>query len=347
MTVARGQPALPADVSLAAGSNRRPGAPSICVRRIGATGLKNREACGWRRRVKVDAFLDEVCYDTRKLIVRHVIRPTDMSILDEPKIDCHVHVIDPVNFPYRQDVAYKPAGQEIGSTAQFRHVMDCYNVKHALLVQPNSGYGSDNSCMLDAIETGEGRFKGVAIIDLDADIATLKRYKARGIIGAAINPTFHGNHHYRHASGLMRRLADLDMYFNLQVENEQFLMYAPWIEENPGQGPDRPPRTADPSGRPQPASLCGHSAPCGNRSRERQVVRLPEICPFVLSVRGLLAVCARAGRCLHARSLRLVVGLALSARAGTAGLWTTGPPGRPAFSGCRRPAQAFLGHAKP
>ena len=156
-----------------------------------------------------------------------------MSILDEPKIDCHVHVIDPVNFPYRQDVAYKPAGQEIGSTAQFRHVMDCYNVKHALLVQPNSGYGSDNSCMLDAIETGEGRFKGVAIIDLDADIATLKRYKARGIIGAAINPTFHGNHHYRHASGLMRRLADLDMYFNLQVENEQFLMYAPWIEEIP------------------------------------------------------------------------------------------------------------------
>ena len=233
MTVARGQPALPADVSLAAGSNRRPGAPSICVRRIGATGLKNREACGWHRRVKVDAFLDEVCYDTRKLIVRHVIRPTDMSILDEPKIDCHVHVIDPVNFPYRQDVAYKPAGQEIGSTAQFRHVMDCYNVKHALLVQPNSGYGSDNSCMLDAIETGEGRFKGVAIIDLDADIATLKRYKARGIIGAAINPTFHGNHHYRHASGLMRRLADLDMYFNLQVENEQFLMYAPWIEEIP------------------------------------------------------------------------------------------------------------------
>jgi predicted TIM-barrel fold metal-dependent hydrolase len=31
----------------------------------------------------------------------------------------------------------------------------------------------------------------------------------------------------------MRRLADLDMYFNLQVENEQFLMYAPWIEEIP------------------------------------------------------------------------------------------------------------------
>ena len=207
-----------------------------------------------------------------------------MSIFAEPKIDCHVHVIDPANFPYRNDVAYKPAGQEIGTTAQFRHVMDCYNVKHALLVQPNSGYGSDNSCMLDAIEKGEGRFKGIAIIDLDADSATLKQFKTRGIIGAAINPTFHGNDYYRHASSLMKRLADLDMFFNLQVENDQFLMYAPWIEEIP-KGPDRSCRTADPSGWSRSTSLCVHSAPCRNRPRERQVVRLPEICSVSLSVR--------------------------------------------------------------
>src|SRR4029077_12946363 len=116
-----------------------------------------------------------------------------MSIFAEPKIDCPVPVIDPSYFPYRINVPYKPAGQEIGTTAQFRHVMDCYNVKYALLVQPNSGYGGDNSCMLDAIEKGQGRFKGIAIIDLDADIATLKKFKARGVIGAAINPTFHGN----------------------------------------------------------------------------------------------------------------------------------------------------------
>ena len=156
-----------------------------------------------------------------------------MHIFDEPKIDCHAHVIDPAHFPYKKDVAYKPAGQEIGTTAQFCHVMKCYGVKHALLVQPNSGYESDNSCMLDAIAKGEGRFKGIAIVDLDADIATLKKLKAKGIVGAAINPTFHGNDYYRHGDGLMRRLADLDMFFNLQVENDQFLMYAPWIEKMP------------------------------------------------------------------------------------------------------------------
>jgi len=156
-----------------------------------------------------------------------------MHIFDEPKIDCHVHVIDPANFPYGEDAAYKPAGQEIGTTAQLRQVMTCYGVKHALLVQPNSGYGRNNSCMLDAIAKDKGRFKGIAIIDLDADIATLREFQAQGIVGAAINPTFHGNDYYKHANGLMKRLADLDMFFNLQVENDQFLMYAPWIERIP------------------------------------------------------------------------------------------------------------------
>ena len=156
-----------------------------------------------------------------------------MHIFDEPKIDCHAHVLDPVKFPYGRDIAYKPAGQEIGTTAQLIQVMKTYGVRHALLVQPNSGYGNDNSCMLDAIAKGEGRFKGIAIIDLQANVATLKEIQARGIVGAAINPTFHGNEYYRQADSLMKRLADLDMFFNLQVENDQLLMFAPWIEKIP------------------------------------------------------------------------------------------------------------------
>src|SRR5262249_57959069 len=134
-----------------------------------------------------------------------------MHLFDEPKIDCHVRVRHPANFPYGKDIAYKPVGQEVGTTAQLRQVMKTYGVRHALLVQPNSGYGADNSCMLDAITQGEGRFKGIAIVDLNADIATLKRFQAQGIVGAAINPTFHGNEYYKHADILMKRLADLDM----------------------------------------------------------------------------------------------------------------------------------------
>jgi predicted TIM-barrel fold metal-dependent hydrolase len=97
-----------------------------------------------------------------------------MSVFQEPKIDCHAHVFDPACFPYGKDIDYKPSGQEIGTPPQFDTVMKTYGVSHALLVQPNSGYGSDNSCMLDTIARGNGRFKGVAIVALDADLATLR-----------------------------------------------------------------------------------------------------------------------------------------------------------------------------
>jgi predicted TIM-barrel fold metal-dependent hydrolase len=156
-----------------------------------------------------------------------------MHIFDEPKIDCHAHVLDPVNFRYGENIAYKPAGQEIGTAAQFHQVMNAYGVRQALLVQPNSGYGGDNSCLLDAIARGGGKFKGMAIVDLDADVAALQKLRAQGIVGAAINPTFLGNAYYQHTECLMKRLADLDMVFNLQVENDQFLMFAPWIERIP------------------------------------------------------------------------------------------------------------------
>src|SRR5215510_11061022 len=156
-----------------------------------------------------------------------------MRIFEQPKIDCHAHVFDPRNFPYGADTAYRPSGQEIGTAAQLRQVMKTYGVRHALLVQPNSGYGGDNSCMLDAIARGEGLFKGVAIVDLDAEASTLERLRSRNIVGAAINPTFHGNDYYRDCVGLMKRLADLDMFFDLQVEHDQFLTYAPWIRDIP------------------------------------------------------------------------------------------------------------------
>jgi predicted TIM-barrel fold metal-dependent hydrolase len=177
-----------------------------------------------------------------------------MHFFDEPKIDCHAHVFDPVNFPYGDNIAYKPSGQEIGTTAQLRQVMNAYGVRHALLVQPNSGYGGDNSCLLDAIAKSAGRFKGMAIVDLNADVATLKELRARGILGAAINPTFHGNAYYRQAEGMMKRLADLDMFCNLQVENDQLLMFAPWIERIPVRVlVDHLGRPTIPSGLDQPA----------------------------------------------------------------------------------------------
>jgi hypothetical protein len=62
-----------------------------------------------------------------------------MSIFDEPKIDCHNHVLDPAGFPYQRDTAYRPSGQEVATALQYRHVMDCYGVRYALVVGSEFG----------------------------------------------------------------------------------------------------------------------------------------------------------------------------------------------------------------
>ena len=64
-----------------------------------------------------------------------------MNNFNEPKIDCHMHILDPARFPYGADNFYKPSGQEIGTLAQYYQVMRTYGVSRALIVQPNSGYG--------------------------------------------------------------------------------------------------------------------------------------------------------------------------------------------------------------
>ncbi|AXS41558.1 amidohydrolase family protein [Breoghania sp. L-A4] len=156
-----------------------------------------------------------------------------MSVFDEPKIDCHAHVLDPARFPYSPQVAYHPSGQEIGTTAQHLEVMKTFGTHHTLLVQPNSGYGGDNGCMLDALRSYPDVFKGVAVVDLDAGVDTLSALKEQGVIGIAFNPTFHGVDYYRDAGALIGKLAELDMFLNLQYEHDQLRAFVPWIETIP------------------------------------------------------------------------------------------------------------------
>lgn len=64
-------------------------------------------------------------------------------------VDCHVHVFDPQRFPYRSDTFYAPAGQELGTPARLRTVLDAHTASSTHCWSgPNSGYGEDNRCLL-------------------------------------------------------------------------------------------------------------------------------------------------------------------------------------------------------
>jgi predicted TIM-barrel fold metal-dependent hydrolase len=155
-----------------------------------------------------------------------------MSIFDEPKIDCHVHVLDPWRFPYASDTHYRPAGQETGTFEQLAGVMDAYGTRHALIVGPNSGYGPDNRCLLDAIARSRGRCKGVAVVRNDASVDELEALKRAGIVGVAWNVTHYGVDYYDDAAPLLDRLRSLDLFVQLQVEHEQLIPLVPMLDRS-------------------------------------------------------------------------------------------------------------------
>jgi len=148
---------------------------------------------------------------------------TQAKLFEQPKIDCHCHVFDPDRFPYAADAAYHPTGGETGTAAYFEEVLAVHGVRHALLVQPNSGYNADNSCMLDAIRQGRRRFKGVAIVPPDASVQQLEDLKAQGIVGVAHNFAMLGEAYYEAHDALWDRLARLDMFVQVQVRDDQMV----------------------------------------------------------------------------------------------------------------------------
>src|SRR5260370_18368284 len=140
-----------------------------------------------------------------------------MTLPASPRIDCHVHAIDPVRFPYGPDTPYRPSGQEIATAAQLIRVFDAFDVRHALVVATNTGYGSDSRILLDTLRLGGGRFKGVAVVENDVDIGELERLKAAGAIGAAFNAPFHGTGYYPNPAPLLEKLPDLGLVLQLQA----------------------------------------------------------------------------------------------------------------------------------
>ena len=152
-----------------------------------------------------------------------------MSVFEEDKIDCHCHVFDPARFPYREDTPYRPAQQEIGTAAQFVRVMDAYGVRHALLVGPTSGYRTDNRCLLDALETYEGRLRGIAVVDDDISRNELAALHRAGVAGVAFNPAMEGVDAVLGAGALFASLADLGMVAQIQVTGDQMVALESWL----------------------------------------------------------------------------------------------------------------------
>ena len=134
-------------------------------------------------------------------------------------------MFDPKRFPFAPATHYVPCGQELGDAAKLLQVFDAYGVQNAVLVGPNSGYGTDNRCLLDAIARSDGRFRGMAVVPNNVSRGDLERLKDAGICGITYNATA-PDVNYEHTEDLLAVLAEFDMFVDIQGEREQLVWLA-------------------------------------------------------------------------------------------------------------------------
>src|SRR5215472_3107624 len=144
-------------------------------------------------------------------------------------VDSHCHVFDTARFPYSPEAAYRPPEHEAGTAEQFIAVLDAHRLSHALLVNPTSGYGYDNRCMLSAIRAGKGRFRGIARVRPDADERSLDELSQGGVIGIRLDLVSDGVASLRHPSmtRFLARLREMDWLVQVQCERDQLHEAAP------------------------------------------------------------------------------------------------------------------------
>lgn len=148
-------------------------------------------------------------------------------------VDSHAHVFDPVRFPLSNTGTYVPLPKELGTPAQFRTVLDVHGITHALLVNPLPGYGNDNRCMLDAIASSNGRFKGVARIGHDVTDDELRTLDVGGVIGARFSISAHSTSLQDPAGkALLARIKALGWFAQIYYQGDGILDLLPALRES-------------------------------------------------------------------------------------------------------------------
>ncbi|KAJ5578519.1 Amidohydrolase 2 [Penicillium hispanicum] len=112
------------------------------------------------------------------------------SVSSKPKVpvcswDSHMHVVEPQRFPVSKTAVYQPSVHTLADALAFECTL---GVQNLVFVQP-SVYGTDNSCLLDALaKIGPSRGRGIVVIDpANTQPETLDEWHALGVRGLRVN----------------------------------------------------------------------------------------------------------------------------------------------------------------
>jgi 2-pyrone-4,6-dicarboxylate lactonase len=146
--------------------------------------------------------------------------------------DAHCHVFGPAErFPFSPSRTYTPPDSGIDDFLQLQRTL---GLDRAVFVQA-SCHGVDNSAMVDAIERGEGRFAGVAMIDGSYTDSDLDRLHATNVRGIRFNFVAHlgGAPDLDQFWELVHRVATRNWHIVLHLDAKDFVTYSPVLDAMP------------------------------------------------------------------------------------------------------------------
>ena len=231
-------------------------------------------------------------------------------------VDCHVHVFDPARFRFAADVSYRPLPSECGTAEDLGSLLDTHGIARVVVVNPTSGYGDDNACMLDALERLGPRARGIARVPVSIAVRDLDALARRGVVGVRIDFVALGLAplHDPAFARLLTALADRDLVLDMQAQGDQWSAIVAAIGKVPVRA------VVDHMGRPRPehgVEAPGFRALLGLASTGRVAVKLSGRGPILAQSAALSGhdrLRLRRGSRVHAGAARLGIRLAVSAQ---------------------------------
>jgi predicted TIM-barrel fold metal-dependent hydrolase len=142
--------------------------------------------------------------------------------------DAHCHIYGPFDrFPLPDDRSFTPP---LASEAMLRRLHDRLGLARAVIVQ-SQGHGHDHRPLLDALRTGAGRYRGVALVRSTDSDAVLAGFAAAGVCGARVNFLAHlgGRPDLDEVRAMAARIARLNWHLALHVSRRDVVDHASFI----------------------------------------------------------------------------------------------------------------------
>ncbi len=144
--------------------------------------------------------------------------------------DAHCHVFGPAaRFRYADDRSYTPPDAPVQNLIQLH---DLLGLQRGVIVQA-SCHGTDNTAMVDAIERGQGRYRGVAIVDSSVTDEQLADLHAKGVRGVRFNFVAHlgGAPDLDVFDQVLRRIEALAWHVVLHLDAQDIVAYSERINK--------------------------------------------------------------------------------------------------------------------